>query len=301
MNVIKQLLNKLPYVRGLYKRDKLYRNNAFFLPGHFYSVIPDLEEVRKDEDRIWKGESVDGVRDIDLNSNHQKNIMELIASFYDELPFTEEPKSGLRYNFNNPYYLHTDGIVLYGMLRHLKPNRIIEVGSGYSSALMLDVNDVFFNSSINFNFIEPYTERLEKLINYGDRDSVSILKHRVQDVGLDYFKSLKANDILFIDSTHVSKCGSDLNYILFDVLPVLNEGVYIHFHDIFYPFEYPREWVYKGYNWNENYLLRAFLMNNKVYSIQVFSHYLHVHHKDVYSKMPLTYNNTGGNLWLKKE
>ena len=92
-----------------------------------------------------------------------------------------------------------------------------------------------------------------------------------------------------------------MNFLLFEVLPVLKEGVYIHFHDVFYPFEYPKEWVFKGYNWNENYILRAFLMNNKDYKIQLFADYLHKHHKGLYKKMPLAYKNTGGNLWLKKE
>lgn len=301
MNFIKHILNQLPYIRGLHRRDRLYRDNANFSPGHFYSVIPNLKEVKADEDRIWKGLESDGIDGIDLNTKHQKSFLGDLSQFYSEIPFTEAPKEGMRYHFENPYYLHTDGIILYGILRYLKPNRVIEVGSGYSSALMLDVNDNFFNSNINFDFIEPYTERLEKLINQNDKEKVAILKSRVQDVDISFFKTLKANDILFIDSTHVSKCGSDLNFILFEILPALNEGVYIHFHDIFYPFEYPKEWVFKGYNWNENYLLRAFLMNNNDYSIQVFAHYLHVHHKEVYADMPLAYKNTGGNLWLKKE
>ncbi|MEO1033795.1 MAG: class I SAM-dependent methyltransferase [Bacteroidota bacterium] len=301
MNAIKKILNQLPYIRGLYKRDKLYRDNARFFPGHYYSVIPNLQEIEGDQDRIWKGREIDGMADIHLNTEQQKQWLRDISKYYAELPFVEDLKEGLRYHFNNEYYSYTDGILLYGMLRHLRPNKVIEVGSGYSSALMLDVNDLFFDSSINLNFIEPYPSRLEMLINQGDKEKVAILKSRVQDVDLDYFKSLNENDILFIDSTHVSKCGSDLNYLLFEVLPVLNKGVYIHFHDIFYPFEYPKEWVFKGYNWNENYLLRAFLMNNKNYSIQVFAHYLHLHHKDMYADMPLAYRNTGGNLWLRKE
>jgi len=301
MQILKNILSKLPYVRGLHRQAKLYNDNAYFPPGHFYSVIPNIEEVKNDENRIWKGIDTDGIDAIDLNVDTQRKLLKEISAYYSEIPFKDEIVGALRYHFNNPYYLYTDGIVLFGMLRHLKPKHVIEVGSGYSSALMLDVNDNFFDSKINFGFIEPHTERLEKLINKGDKNAISILKHRVQDVDLGYFKSLKKNDILFIDSTHVSKCGSDLNYLLFEVLPILNEGVYIHFHDIFYPFEYPKEWVFKGYNWNENYLLRAFLMNNKDYSIQVFAHYLHVHHSDVYKEMPLAYKNTGGNLWLKKE
>ncbi len=98
----------------------------------------------------------------------------------------------------------------------------------------------------------------------------------------------------------MSKTGSDVNYILFDILPILNKGVFIHFHDIFYPFEYPKKWVYEGRNWNEDYILKAFLMYNSEFKIRLFSHYLHELHKDTFKDMPLCYKNTGGNIWLEK-
>jgi len=128
-----------------------------------------------------------------------------------------------------------------------------------------------------------------------------IIGDTVQSVPLDTFKKLQAGDILFVDSTHVSKTGSDVNHILFEILPVLNPGVIIHFHDIFYPFEYPKEWVLRGYNWNEDYILRAFLMYNNAYEIKLFPDYLHRHHKEVFAELPLTYKNTGGSFWLEKK
>ncbi len=300
MNILKKILNKLPYVRGLYRQSKLYNDNAYFPPGHFYSTITDVKEIKKNEIDIWKGLTEDKIEGVDLNTSAQIELLKRISEYYNEMPFTEETKNSLRYKFNNPYYLHTDGILLYGMMRYAKPKHIIEVGSGYSSALMLDVNDEFFNNTLKFTFIEPYPIRLNSLLRSNDKNAITILEKRVQDVSLENFKALKEGDILFIDSTHVSKCGSDVNFILFEILPVLEKGVYIHFHDVFFPFEYPKEWVYKGYNWNENYILRAFLMHNKSYEIQLFAHYLHTHHKEAYKDMPITYKNTGGNLWLRK-
>ena len=82
---------------------------------------------------------------------------------------------------------------------------------------------------------------------------------KLQDVDLKEFDKLKSGDVLFIDSTHVSKIGSDVNYLFFEILPRLHRGVYIHIHDIFYPFEYPKDWIDEGRAWNENYILRAFL------------------------------------------
>ena len=123
----------------------------------------------------------------------------------------------------------------------------------------------------------------------------------MQSVALENFKKLKANDILFIDSSHVSKTGSDVNYELFEILPNLASGVLIHIHDMFFPFEYPKEWVYEGRNWNELYMLRAFLNYNQDFDILLFSHYMHEKHEKAFENMPLTYENTGWNLWLQKK
>lgn len=299
--IIKKVVNQLPYVRGLYIQNERYKNNACFPPGHFYSTIVDVKEIKRNEDKIWEELSNDGLNDIELNTQNQIKLLEDISKYYSEIPFEEENKENIRYKFKNGMYSFTDGIVLYSMIRHVKPKRIIEIGSGHSSALMLDVNNLFFDNSIELTFIEPFPRRLHSLITDTDRKTAKVIERIVQDVDLSIFSTLEKGDILFIDSTHVSKCGSDLNFIMFKILPLLKEGVFIHFHDIFYPFEYPKEWVYKGYNWNENYILRAFLMNNDRYQIQLFSHYMHLHHKEAFSAMPLAYLNFGGNLWLKKE
>jgi hypothetical protein len=165
---------------------------------------------------------------------------------------------------------------------------------------MLDTNELFFKNQIDLTFIDPNPERLYSLMKESDKKKTKVIEKDVQLIPLNIFKKLQSGDILFIDSTHVSKTGSDVNYILFEILPILTSGVLIHFHDIFYPFEYPKEWVFNGFNWNEDYILRAFLMYNEKFEIKLFSDYLHKHHKDIFKEMPLCYNNTGGNLWLEK-
>ena len=166
---------------------------------------------------------------------------------------------------------------------------------------MLDVNEHFFNNEIALTFVEPYPVRLNSLLKTSDKKQTNIVESFVQDVDLELFKTLKKDDILFVDSSHVVKTGSDVQHILFNILPILNSGVYIHFHDVFYPFEYPKKWVLNGFNWNEDYFLRAFLMYNNDFEIALFSDYLHKFHKSVFESMPLTYNNTGGNLWIRKK
>lgn len=299
---IKSFLNKVPYVRDLYAKDQMYKANACYPPGHYYSPIVSVKDLKSREDEIWAGIETDGIEAIDLNNEAQRDLVTKgLAPFYKEMPFTAEQNVARRYYFENEMYSYTDGILLYGMMRHIKPKQIIEVGSGFSSALMLDVNQQFFNNKIKLSFIEPNPERLYGAISNQDKENTTIMVSVVQKVPLSFFSILKSGDILFIDSTHVSKCGSDLNYILFDILPSLAKGVMIHFHDIFYPFEYPKGWIYEGRNWNENYILRAFLMNNDSYKIKLFSHYLHLHHTDVFKDMELSYKNYGGNLWLEKQ
>lgn len=302
----KKLFSNLPYFQKLLLQNQqlkarllAYEKDLFSPLGHFYSPMVNLESVKSRENKIWSSNGND-VEGISLNVDTQKSLLKELELFYSALPFAAQKKEGLRYYFENEYYSYTDGIILYGIMRKANPRKIIEIGSGYSSALMLDVNTLFFNNSIQLTFVEPYPDRLYSLINDQDRISAKVLVQDVQDLGSTHFDILEENDILFIDSSHISKTGSDVNYLLFEVLPRLKSGVWIHFHDIFYPFEYPKEWVYEGRNWNEDYIVRAFLMYNSSFQIKLFSHYLHFHHPDAFSNMPLCYKNHGGNLWLQK-
>ena len=216
------------------------------------------------------------------------------------MPFTAEKKNGLRYYFENGFFSYTDGILLYSLIRFLKPKKIIEIGSGFSSAVMLDTNELFFNNEIDLTFIEPFPERLYSAIKENDKKCTSIVVSEVQQVPLATFEELNSGDILFIDSSHVVKTGSDVCFILFEILPKIKSGVIIHFHDIFYPFEYLEAWVKEGRNWNEDYFLKAFLMYNNAFEILLFPDYLHKLYKNTFNNMPLCYQNTGGSLWLSK-
>jgi hypothetical protein len=130
---------------------------------------------------------------------------------------------------------------------------------------------------------------------------MEIIGDIVQSVSIDRFTSLEDGDFLFVDSSHVAKIGSDVVHVLSHVLPALMKGVIIHFHDIFWPFEYPREWLYEGRAWNENYFLKAFLQFNKVFQIMFFNHFLAAFHMDrVKGSCPLFAKNTGGSIWLRK-
>ncbi len=310
----KKLIQNLPYIQRLRLENETLRSELAkvrWRPGHYYCPVPSIPEVKNDADRIFPN-TVGDLGGIDLNETGQLNHLHAFKPFYGEIPFQADKSDHYRYHFNNSFYSYADGVTLFCMMRHLRPQRIIEAGSGFSSALMLDVNDQFFHGHIQFHFIDPFPRRLESLLKLEDRTKIHIHATRVQDVSLSIFDSLSAGDILFIDSSHVSKTGSDVNFLFFEVLPRLKSGVYVHLHDIFYPFEYPQSWVYEGVAWNENYTLRAFLQYNTAFEIEFFISYLLKHHRQaVVETMPLALNSEtkevsfshdapGSSIWLKK-
>jgi len=268
-------------------------------PGHFYSPHPDLEELRKQESSIFSYDKE--ILDINFRESEQLKILQALASLQPHITFPKKKSPGFRYYFDNPAYSYGDASVLHGMLRLIKPQRLIEVGCGYSSAMALDTNELCFQNSIKMTFIEPNPQLLYDLAKPEDKDRVTIIPSRLQDLSPEVFSQLENNDVLFIDSTHVSKVNSDVNFIFFEILPRLNAGVYIHFHDVFYPFEYPRELVYEGRAWQELYILRAFLQDNSRYEIVYFQDFLFRKHYQYFEKhLPLFLKNSGAQIWLRK-
>jgi predicted O-methyltransferase YrrM len=305
MNIIKKIAKRFFNSRtgntdAKTELENLRKLIGIFPPGHFYSPIPDLEEVRRAEHIIWGPPSRE-VEGVDLNIGMQEKLLKEFSAFYKEMPFSEKKKDGLRYYFENPAFSYTDAIILYSMIRHAKPRHIIEVGSGFSSCVMLDTNDIFFGGEIKTTFIEPCPDLLHSLLKEGDRGKARILPMRLQDTPLSEFDDLQNNDILFIDSTHVSKVNSDVNHIFFKILPRLQSGVIIHFHDIFPGFEYPKSWVFEGRAWNEAYMLRAFLQYNHAFKVLFFNAYMCAFYEEyIRQHMPLCLKNVGGSLWLQK-
>jgi predicted O-methyltransferase YrrM len=231
------------------------------------------------------------------------NFTTNLGLLYADVPFTDVPTTpySFYYDHDNVYFRHTDAIVLYSLLRHFKPRRVVEVGSGFSSRAMLDTAQLFLNDTIDFTFIEPYPERLLSLLRREEKERYTILQKPVQNVPIELFKSLESPDILFIDSSHIVKIGSDVGYIIFHILPVLNKGVIVHFHDIFWPFEYPKEWLMKGLAWNEAYFLRAFLQYNQNFQILLFNSFIGTFYFMRLGKtMPICLKNTGASLWIVK-
>ena len=271
----------------------------FVSPGHFSSPLPSRAEVAA---AFSRGVGDVSFADVELNEAGQVARLERFAEFYAEQPYPEKATEGRRFHLDNPSYGSFDAIMLWFMLREAQPQRILEVGSGFSSAAMLDARDHGGIGTPEFTFIDPDMARLRPLLRAGDEGrGVTLIERIVQDVPLGTFAELSENDVLFIDSSHVSKIGSDVNRLFFDVFPTLAPGVLIHLHDVAGNLEYPREWLDEGRAWNEQYVLRAFLMNNPVYRIELFTGWLlHMRHEWFRRHMPLCAQGGGGQLWLRK-
>lgn len=298
--ILKKLAEKLPYLRyaAAYRK-----NSSFHRPGHFYSAVMDIDYIKARKEQLWQ--TPKETIGVDLNTSHQLNMVNLFADRFSDIHFSKEKIANKRYYTNNPSFPEADAWALAAMMRHCNPKRIIEVGSGYSSMVMLDTNEQYFNNGIDVTFVEPYPDMmLNKLLANDDRNNVKVFEQKIQEVNPEIFLALEENDILFIDNSHVSKTGSDVNHVFFDVLPHLKKGVVVHIHDIFHQFIYPQNWIFDHrLNWNEIYTLRAFLMHNDAYAIEFFVNHLQKEHSTLLeAKLPRMDEKigTGGSFWMRK-
>lgn len=262
--------------------------------NNYESPYPDLKEIHRKERDLFDNKK--DVLDIDFNVSGQLSLLKRMETL--EVPQWSDKNTGeYRYNYENRWFEKGSAHALCYMIQIVKPKKIIEIGSGYSTAVMLDTNENYFDNKIKIISVEPRCARLKSLLK--PTDNLNIVESDIQEIPVKFFEELKENDILFVDSSHVSKIGSDVNYIFFEILPRLNKGVYIHFHDMKYPFIYPKEWIYEGRAYNEMYLVRAFLMNNTDYSVQLFGSMWDEEH---YEKIADKLRGVGtGSLWIKKE
>lgn len=303
LNVDREYAHALVKLYGIFpvaQDEKLW--NEFPPLGHFYSLYPAIEEIQQCKEKLFQEQTA--VSDIDFHLPEQLNLLGQMNQLYGDLPdwpgiSKTHTDTQYRFRYDNSAFSASDAVGLHTMMRILKPKQVVEVGSGYSSAVLLDTNEYYLENQSRLAFIEPFPQLLESLLK--PQDQIELFPRKLQDIPLDFFDRLQAGDILFIDSTHVSKIGSDVNYLFFQILPRLHQGVYIHFHDIFYPFEYPEQWINRGVVWNEIYLLRAFLQNNDAYEIIFFHNMLEkVCMNKLLENWPAQLPVRGGSCWIQK-
>lgn len=202
-----------------------------------------------------------------------------------------------RYRSDNDQFNIGDAMVLAGFIAEAEPHLTLEVGSGWSTAMMLDTIDAA-NLSTQLTCVEPFPERLlEAVPNF--REKHELIDSRLQDAQLDD-DFVSSVDLLLIDSSHVGKYRSDVLYELFELLPKLKSGTLVHIHDVFYPWEYPSEWLAEGRYWNEGYLLRALLMNSSRYAIESWPSALrNLDAKRWDDELSSVLHLGGGSIWIR--
>lgn len=298
--MLKRFLAKLrSLVVGVVRRCASGDIPLLFPIGHFYSPIADPADIRAREGRIWM--RVDEMPGIDLSISDQLTLLRQLKPYTASINYpVEQPGDSTTYFYGNDQYPVLDAEFLYATLCHFRPKSMIEVGSGFSSLVTADVNRRIFGSKLDFSCIEPFPRQF--LID-GVDGITRLVRQKVEDVELSFFDRLDSGDILFIDSSHVSKVGSDVNYLFFEVLPRLKKGVMVHVHDIFLPDEYPKTWVIdQGRNWNEQYLLRAFLQFNADWRVIWAAHFMGTRYtaavQDTFPRYPKL--GGGGSFWIKR-
>jgi len=272
-----------------------------FPAGHFYSPIVNPADLEPRRESLWP-RNPPTLSAIDFGEDEQRAFLKQdVAMYRKEFDYPETaPEGGLAYAFalNNGLFSGMDALSLYTMLRKLRPSRVIEVGSGFSSLLTADVSRRFLGGAVDFTCIEPYPRQM--LLD-GVPGISRLMIQKVEAVDISVFEALGERDILFIDSSHVAKTGSDVNYLYFEVLPRLAPGVVIHIHDIFFPYDYPQDWVLRqNRSWNEQYLLRAMLMYTDAFQVLFGSAYAYYVFPDLIRSVCDGVLLGGGSFWMRK-
>jgi predicted O-methyltransferase YrrM len=272
---------------------------GFYPAGHFYSPLLDVRGLGP-QDQHLPFDGLECWEHIPLREAEQRAFYDDLLERFPPLPFPMDQSAGFRYYATNNWFPLSDAYTLSAIIRSERPRRIVEVGSGFSSAVMLDTLE-HSGAAAELTFIEPYPDRLDLLLRDTDRTKSRIIVKPVQEVPLSVFDELESQDVLFIDSSHVAKVGSDVVFLLLRVLPRLQPGVLIHFHDLFYPYSYPAEWIREGRFWNESLFLRAFLLGNSQFRCEAFNAFAgHTFPELFRTRFPAFLSNFGGSLWLRK-
>jgi hypothetical protein len=277
-------LRKLPIMRSLF-----LKVGVAPIVDHYYEPLFDYRKL--------PSKKFGEVQGINLRIEHQLDFLKKF-SYQRDLKSLPIEGTGFSFYYNNGSFPSGDAELYYSIIRSIKPNIIIEVGAGFSTLMALEA---IKNSSnpVSLICIEPFEHPELNLL------PIEIKRELVENVELSFFKQLKSNDILFIDTSHVLRPGGDVMYLFLKILPQLNSGVWVHIHDIFYPNEYPVEWLRDEFRlWNEQYLLIAFLCNNPSFEVMFSLSYLKENYfKEVSLYFPILANQSErnpGSFWIRK-
>lgn len=258
-------------------RKTMFSVGVFPIVDHYYEPLfnPVHLKFPLDKDRYLPG--------IDFNIDEQLDLLKKFK-FQDELLQIPIKGSGkeLEYCYDEGMFKSGDSEFMYNIIRHFKPKKMIEIGSGHSTLMAIKAINENKKEDKSYNCkhicIEPYEHK------WLENTGIEILREKVEDIKPEFFQQLKAGDILFIDSSHMIRPQGDVLFEYQQILPILNSGVIVHIHDIFSPRDYLKEWIDEGRFWNEQYLLEAFLCHNKEFRIIGSTNFLRHHYYNEFGK-----------------
>jgi predicted O-methyltransferase YrrM len=234
------------------------RAGVYLLPAHYYVPLANVHQLEKTKS-VWARKSdLPGVAS-DLDGQTE-NLRRICMPFQNEYAGNHTYREAVDRHFG-PGYGYIEAQALHGVIRHYHPSRVIEVGSGVSTYCMLkalELNEQETGQTFNLTCVEPSPSEPLRALGRAE-----LIQAPVQTVPFKNFKELASGDLLFIDSSHVVRPGGDVNYLILDVLPRLAPGVIVHFHDIYLPYDYPRDVLRTYFQWMETSLLRAYLIHNE--------------------------------------
>lgn len=291
----------LKYVRGVGVhrlprcKNALLKVGVFPICDHYYEPQFDYRPTHKplSQDRPLPG--------IDWNIAEQVRLLATFSFSQELADIPKEKGNTLDFYMNNGGFESGDAEYWYQLIRSIRPRRIFEVGSGNST--LMAIKAIRRNSEQEPSYkckhvcIEPYE------MPWLEETGVSVIRKKIEDVELSLFSELEENDILFIDSSHIIKPQGDVLCEYLELLPTLNLGVIVHVHDIFSPKNYPKEWVEDMVRfWNEQYMLEAFLSDNRSWKIIGALNFLHHnYYEQLKSVAPfLTPDREPGSFYIQK-
>ncbi len=289
-------------VRGTF--DFWQRLGFHVTPVHYEEAIPDTRTLPAE---LWHGSR--DMPGVEWNGPAQLALLAELArahgADYARLPRarTDDPH---QYALQNGSFESVDGELLYALLRRLKPRRVIEVGSGNSTlltaqALRENAAEAPGAPPPEFTAYEPWPGAR---LRAGVPGLTRLAPLRAQEIPPEAFAALEANDVLFIDSSHVVQVGGDVTHLFFQVLPRLAPGVVVHLHDIFLPREYPRAWVMEQHRfWTEQYLLQAFLQFNREFEVLLSAGWLCAQHPEALAAAIPSWDagrSRPGSFWMRR-
>ena len=281
---------------------EIQKRGWHFQQRDYYSALNDFEFLEANPD-LWHERPMPPGIAWDIDGELRK--LREIAPFATELAEVPEemPPGPPRFHWHNDFWTGFDALIQYCLVRDAKPRRVVEIGCGWSSLLLaqaLGENEREGTPPVAVDQVEPYPRRelLDALPSHWQLHETIL-----QRAPLSAFEALEDGDVCFYDGSHVAKPGSDVVWFFSEVIPRLKPGVLVHLHDIFWPHEYPAEWIFdRGQTWNEQYVLQAFLMYNDEFKPLLGTHPLLAFHYDEVNDLfgSITPVIGGGSFWMRR-